>query len=102
MKVLSLVLVLITLFLVTNGRQVVQIKRSRGGNVCVKAVAAHSKRMLGLMKVLEKKFGQIMKTIGSSSNTLSSHALWNTDFDFFYSRDLMLMQQTSRFCRQNI
>jgi hypothetical protein len=58
MKVLSLVLILIGLFLLTEGGKVSTVKR--GGNVCVKVLLSNSKQMLGLMKILDKKLNQII------------------------------------------
>lgn len=66
MKVLVLFLILFCLqILLSEGVQVTKIKK--GGNVYVNVFVPNSKKMFGLMKMLDKKFDRLMKAIGSES-----------------------------------
>lgn len=66
MRALGFTLILFGLQLLqSEGVQVAKIKK--GGNVYVNVVVPHSKKMFGLMKMLDKKFDRLMKAIGSES-----------------------------------
>lgn len=66
MKVLALFGILFALqILLSEGVQVGNIKK--GGNVYVNVIVPHSKKIFGLMKILDKKLDRLFKVIGTES-----------------------------------
>lgn len=66
MKILSFFLMLFALhLLLCEGVQVSNIKK--GGNVYVNVIVPHSKKIFGLMKILDKKLDRLFKAVGSHS-----------------------------------
>lgn len=66
MRALGFTLILFGLQLLqSEGVQVAKIKK--GGNVYVNVVVPHSKKMFGLMKMLDKKLDRLIKASGSTA-----------------------------------
>lgn len=65
MKILNLFMILIGVFLITEGKQVSKVEKNGTINI---GSAVDSKQLFGILKILDKKLNKIMDTLGIPFN----------------------------------
>lgn len=80
MKVLNLFMILIGVFLITEGKQVSKVEKN--GTINIRS-AVDSKQLFGILKIMDKKLNKIMDTLGIPFNetgmALDLHLLKQAD-----------------------
>ena len=68
MEVLNLILILLGLFLISEGKKVSKVEKDGSVYHINIGSAVDSKQFLGILKSLDKKLNKIMDKLGTSSN----------------------------------